>query len=73
MFSGFKRWDLVAMFSLMVIIFIFEMLGVFFPRLITITQIVKDFVPMPCRFMIVAWLYWHFIGSDLTPNYLRGN
>jgi hypothetical protein len=65
MFAGIQRWDLVLMFVLLAVIFIFEMLGVFSPQLVTITQIIKSLVPMPLRWMVIAWLFWHFIGSDL--------
>ena len=73
MFTGIKHWDLITMSVLMGLIFIFEMMGVFSPRLVTITQITKDFVPMPCRWLIIGWVFWHFIGSDLWPHYVRGN
>lgn len=65
MFLGIQRWDLVIMFVLMGLMFTFEMLGVFSPHLVTVTQIIKSYIPMPLRWMIVAWLFWHFIGSDL--------
>jgi hypothetical protein len=65
MFSGIKRWDLVVMFCLMGALTVFEMLGVFSPRLITITQILKALVPMPVRIMVLAWLCWHFCFSDI--------
>jgi hypothetical protein len=56
----------------MAAIFIFEMIGVFSPRMITITAIIKSLVPMSCRFMIVGFLIWHFLISDivrqLTPK-----
>jgi hypothetical protein len=41
------------------------MMGVFSPKLVTITQIIKAFVPIPCRVMVLAWLVWHFLISDL--------
>ena len=66
MFSGIKRWDLVVMFVLMGLLFAFEMVGVFSPRMVTITQILKSFVSMPLRIMIYSWLGWHFILSDLV-------
>lgn len=72
MFSGIRRWDLVLMFVLMGAMFTVEMMGVFSPRLITITQIIKAYIPMPIRIMILAWLCWHFMLSDivrqLTPK-----
>lgn len=72
MFAGIRRWDLILMFSLMAAIFTIEMLGVFSPRMVTITQIIKDFIPIPVRIMICAWVCWHFVASDivrqLTPK-----
>jgi membrane associated rhomboid family serine protease len=72
MFAGITRWDLVTMFALLSAIFVFEMLGVFNPRLVTLTQIIKAFIPMPVRIMILAWVCWHFVISDiirqLTPK-----
>lgn len=72
MFAGIRRWDLILMFSLMAAIFTIEMLGVFSPRMVTITQIIKDFIPIPVRIMLVSWLAWHFVASDivrqLTPR-----
>lgn len=66
MFAGIKRWDLILMFALMAAIFVVEMLGVFNPRLVTITQIVKDFIPIPVRIMICSWICWHFVVSDIV-------
>lgn len=68
MFSGIRHWDLIVMFVMLGLIFTFEMLGVFSPKMITITQIIKDFVPIPCRVMILAWLVWHFLISDLMKQ-----
>lgn len=44
----------------------FEMVGVFSPRLVTITQIIKSFMPMPCRIIMLAFLGRHFILSGLV-------
>ena len=66
MFSGVKPWDLAVMFVLLGSIFTFEMLGVFNTRFVTLTQIFKTFIPMPCRIMVCAWLVWHFVVSDLV-------
>jgi predicted CDP-diglyceride synthetase/phosphatidate cytidylyltransferase len=72
MFPGIKRWDLILMFALLAAITLFEFLGVASSKMITITQIVKSYVPIPCRLMILAWLNWHFFMSDivrqLTPK-----
>jgi membrane associated rhomboid family serine protease len=72
MFAGINRADLISMFILMGAIFALEMAGVFNPKLVTITQILKNFIPMPVRIMVLAWLVWHFMISDiirqLTPK-----
>ncbi len=64
--STFKHWDLVVMFVLMAAITGFEMLGVFDTHYVTLTAIIKDFIPIPCRVMVLAWLCWHFFISDLV-------
>lgn len=66
MFAGIRRWDLVLMFVLLASVFTVEMLGVFSPRMVTVTQIIKAYLPMPLRIMVYSWLGWHFILSDLV-------
>jgi ribose/xylose/arabinose/galactoside ABC-type transport system permease subunit len=66
MFSGIRPWDLAVMLALLATIFAFEMLGVFNAHYVTLTQIIKTFIPMPVRIMIAAWLLWHFVLSDLV-------
>lgn len=65
LFAGVQRWDLILMFVLLGVIFTFEMIAVFRPDWVTITQIIKTFMPMPLRWLVFGWLFWHFIGSDL--------
>lgn len=66
MFAGIRRWDLVVMFVLLALLFTFEMVGVYSTKMVTITQIIKAYTPMPVRVMVYAWLGWHFILSDLV-------
>ena len=66
LFAAERKWDVVVVLVLMGALITFEMLGVFAPRMVTITEIIKDFIPMPLRIMIYAWLGWHFIVSDLV-------
>jgi hypothetical protein len=66
LFPTVRRWDMVVMFLFLALVFTFEMLGVFSTRMITITQLVKAYIPMPCRIMVCAWLCWHFVLSDLV-------
>lgn len=66
MFTNIRRWDLIIMFVLMGSLFVVEMLGVFFPHMVTITRIVKAYISIPVRVMILAWLNWHFLFSDIV-------
>jgi hypothetical protein len=68
MFPQIRRWDLVVMFSLMAAMFTFELIGVSSTRMVTITQIIKAYTPMPIRIMVYSWLGWHFIISDLVKQ-----
>lgn len=47
LFSGIRRWDLIVMYALLGALFTFEMVGVFSTKMITITEIIKAYVPMP--------------------------
>ena len=70
-FSSFptvRHWDMVAMLVLLAAVFTFEMLGVFSGRMITITQLIKQYIPMPCRWCLIGWIFWHFILSDLVKQ-----
>ena len=53
------------MFVLLDSIFTFEMLGVFNAHFVTLTQIIKTFIPIAIRVMLCAWLTWHFVGTDM--------
>jgi len=69
MFKQFHHWDVVAILLSVAVVTGFEFLGVFTARYITLTHLIKQFIPMPCRIMILAWLWWHFAISDLFPAY----
>ncbi len=64
--STYVRWDVVVVLVLMGVIFGFEMLGVFDSEYITLTRILKSYVPIPLRIMVLAWLCWHFAASDIV-------
>jgi hypothetical protein len=66
MFSGIRLWDLTVMLALLATIFAVEMVGVFNAHYITLTKIIKTFVPLPVRIMICFWVLWHFVGSDIV-------
>jgi hypothetical protein len=73
LFSGIRRWDLVVMCSILGAATVFEFLGVFSPRMVTITQIIKATIAMPVRFAVFGWLFWHFIVSDLVKQLTPAN
>lgn len=55
------RWDYIAMCVALSIVFVFEMLGVFGKDFVTITYIVRSYMPMWMRAMILGWLCYHFM------------
>lgn len=57
----YVRWDLIVMSVALSVVFVFEMLGVFTARYVTITAIVRAYVPTWLRAMIGGWLYYHFV------------
>lgn len=66
--AGIRRWDLVLMYALLGALFTFEMLGISSGKMITITQIIKAYIPLPVRIMLLAWLCWHFWWSDIVKQ-----
>ena len=72
-FSGllgqYVRWDVVALLLTMGILAGLETLAVINGHYLTITDWIKSWMPMPIRIIILSWLWWHFVGSDLWPNY----
>lgn len=59
--NTFKHWDVVAMCIAMAVVFGFEMLGVFTSRYVTITAIVRAYMPLWARGMVIGWLAVHFL------------
>jgi hypothetical protein len=58
--SKFPQWNLTVMYVLFAVIFGFEMLGVFNSHFVTITAIIRDFIPRWARWMILGWMTYHF-------------
>ncbi len=56
-------WDVAAMYAALAVIAGFELLGVFGDRYITITAIVRQYVPMWLRPMILGWMAYHFMSK----------
>jgi hypothetical protein len=63
--SQFPTWNIVLGMVLMAALTAWEMLGVTDGRYLTITHWIKSWMPISIRIMILAWLCWHFVGSDL--------
>lgn len=59
--SQYIRWDVVAMCTALAVVFTFEMLGVFTAKYITITAIVRTYMPLWARAMVLGWLCYHFM------------
>jgi hypothetical protein len=51
------------MFVAICIVFTLEMLGVFGARYVTLTALVRTFIPKWLRAMILGWLCWHFLSQ----------
>lgn len=60
-FARYVRWDVIAMLTAMSVLFTFEMLGVFTDKYVTITELVRLYVPKWVRAMILGWLCYHFM------------
>lgn len=59
--NQYLRWDVVAMCVALAVVFVFEMVGVFTNNYITITALVRQFVPLWARAMVLGWLCYHFM------------
>jgi hypothetical protein len=59
--SSFKHWDVVALLVALLIVFVLEMMGVFGEQYVTITAVVRSYIPMWARAMILGWLVFHFL------------
>ena len=61
--SAFHHWDVVALCVAMAVVFVFEMVGVFRTDYVTITYLVRSYMPFWMRAMILGWMWWHFMSS----------
>lgn len=57
----YVRWDVSAMFAALLVVIVFEMMGVFTDRYITITALVRAYIPDWMKAMILGWLWYHFM------------
>lgn len=60
-FSQYIRADYIAMFIAMAILFVLEMMGVFGQKYVTITGIVRAYMPAWARAMVLGWMCYHFL------------
>lgn len=57
----FREWDFVTMMVLLTGVLVFEFLGVFTDKgYVTITSLIRQYVPMWGRAMFLGWLVYHF-------------
>jgi len=66
-----KQVDFTLMLVLIGAIASLEMIGIFNARFVTITQIIKQYMPISVRLMIVVWLFWHFIVFDILQGKIK--
>jgi hypothetical protein len=59
--AKYVKWDVVLMSLALAVVFTFEMLGIFVPKYVTITAIVRAYIPKWLRAMILGWLCYHFM------------
>ena len=59
------RWNVGLMLLLLGALAVLEIIGLADHRFITITQIIREFVPVSIRFATIAWLLWHFVIIDI--------
>lgn len=62
-FSQFVRWDTVSITIAIAILVVLELLGVFNDRYVTITYLVRTFIPLPARAAIIGWMWYHFMQT----------
>lgn len=63
--ARFREPDVIVGLVLFLAIFVWELLGVFDGRYLTITDWFKSWMPIWAMAPILAWLCWHFVVSDL--------
>lgn len=56
------------MFLLFIAIFVFEVLGLVSPHFVTITHIIREFIPLGWRVVLLAWLTYHFAIVSLVQQ-----
>lgn len=59
--TKFAHWDVAALLVAMLIVFVLEMMGVFGKQYVTITAVIRTYVPMWARAMILGWMMFHFL------------
>lgn len=57
----FVRWDVIAILISIGVVLGFELLGVFTTRYVTITFLLRSYVPRWALAMVWGWLAYHFL------------
>jgi len=65
----FHHWDYVALCVAMAVVFALEMLGVFGKHYVTITYIIRTYMPWAARVAVWLWLGHHFLKP--LPEWLQ--
>lgn len=68
LFKQFKRTDVIIGMCLILAMAVWELLGVFDGKYLTLTDWFDSFLPIWARAPILAWLCWHFVVSDLAKK-----
>lgn len=71
LFSRFPEADVIVGMVLILAIVVWELLGVFDGKYLTLTDWIKSWMPLWARCAILGWLIWHFVLSDIY-NKVRG-
>lgn len=67
----FPEWNVVFWFVLACVFGGLELLGVFDGHFATATDLLRKYIPLWGRAMILGWLVWHFlIAPDNWVQYL---
>ena len=60
----FAKWDVILLFLSIAVVLCFEILGVFGKQYVTITEIVRTYIPAWVRAMVLGWMVYHFVVAQ---------
>lgn len=72
----FPSWNVAIWLVIIGAFAVFELIGVFSGKLATLTDLIRQWLPIWVRAMILGWLTWHFLMSpdnwiNSLKDYLR--